>query len=109
MKEIIAIIIIGINLFFPFGVMLMGSNNFTTLDTQNYISNIEQPITENSEGIEGFFSTIGMYLSLLGNAISIYFKAMYFIIPNAPAFLGLIVLFFQIISGLIVYLLLRGN
>lgn len=95
MKELIAVSIIVFWLAFPFGLIMMDSDNFKTLDTTKY-KQIKEP-------------TAFDFFGGLWDFISIYFKAMYMIVPNSPAWLTLIIIILQVISALIVYLLLRGN
>jgi hypothetical protein len=109
MKVILAIMIICINLGFPFAVILMNSNNFVTLETDNYIESIKKPdeIAPNRVSGLDFFSGLYSLFSSVIFAMTIYFQAMYFIIPKSTPIISLIVLVIQIISALVVYLLIR--
>jgi len=102
MKTLLAVFIIGFWLFFPFPVILMNNDSFNILDT-SYYNKIDSPVNQNTNIIEGF----NTFFTNLWNFIKIYFQAMFFIIPNAPPFISLIVLFFQVISGLVLFLLFR--
>lgn len=97
MKEYLAISLILFWLFFPVGMILMQSNEYVVLDTGD-INDIEPPENYNifTAGKEVF------------NFIKLYFIILIGVIPNAPAFINLILIGLKLISVLTIYLLLRG-
>lgn len=88
----------------------MGSNDYSQLKTTGYTEGIRIPQQDTNQNVlTKLLNTIGNFFGTLYSILVLYFNAMYFIIPNAPPILSLVVVIFQIISALIVYLLIRGN
>lgn len=99
MKVLFAVSIIIFWLAFPFGVILMNSQlQVAVLDT-TYYDEINEPTSFN---VLTFFDSIWDF-------VKIYFRAMYMFIPGATGFWSLFILMLQVVSGLIIYLLLRGD
>jgi len=91
-KILYTAIIIGFWFFYPLGLMLMGEGNYDIYvqDTRDYAN-------------PTLLDYIGTAISLVGN----YFQLLVIGIPDAPFIINRIVNFLQIISGLLIFVLLK--
>jgi hypothetical protein len=96
-KELIAIGLIIFWLAYPFAMIIQNSESFVQIDLSSY-ENIKEPDTIN------ILTTLTFW-----DYVSIYFKAMYMTIPEAPPYISLLIIILQVITALIIYLLLRGG
>lgn len=94
-KYVLAMSIILFWLVLPIPLMLMGVGGFDELSTLD-----QKRATEPT--------TITVIMDL-GNYLAVYFKTMFFLIPNANAYIMRFVNFLQLMSGLLILVMIRGN
>ena len=90
-KMTLLLFVVGFWLFLPIPFMLMNIGEYQLIDTEE-IDGIEEPNAVN-----------------IWDVLKIYWRVLFFTIPNANIYIQYILLFFKVASVLGVFLVIRGD
>lgn len=99
-KIVLVVFLIGFWLFLPIPMIYMNIGNYDYL-RENDLSDLDKYENERPSFLN--------FLNEIGYMVGIYLKLLFFTIPNAPALINYFLLFLKSLTGVFLFVMLRGN